>query len=251
MQVEAEKKRMVYYFPEKGTCAKKHLWSEARFPVMEARIDDEWELVCCLVPEYYMKNRSWDKEKLLETMNHILTGQEYHSYYLPPGLADKIGIEEKFPPEILLEKVLAGVPCWECLFYIGSRENTDQEEPYMLRRLLERYLPRINHFTLITDRIMDYEDFTQDIYDEYGIPTAYMERLEKRCSRAGRTVILDGRRSHTIPCSIVPSEAVYVDLWSVEQKKKTLEKMRRDVSYMSVVKFLDTIVKNGYNTIVN
>lgn len=312
--METDEKRIIYYYPEEGACAKRHLWSTVKLSVAEIKLDADWSLSCCRVPEYYMKNSSWDNEKLTECLNDVLKEKEYEHYYLHPVIADKTEIEEKLPPEILLKKLLAGVPCWEYLTYIGKgfdrkarnrvsrnynernysdkkgnenhiesykdnygkkykdnygekyrnnyweedlteeneMEKSDMEEEWKeLDRLLHRYLPRINHFTMVTDRIAGYADFTEHIYDEYGIPAAYMQQLEKRCGREGRTVILDGRRNYTIPYSVIPTGAVYVDFWSVEQKRKTLEKMRRDISYMSVVKFLDTIAKNGYNTIVN
>lgn len=304
--METDEQRMIYYYPEEGVCAKRHLWSTVKLSVAEIKLGADWSLSCCRVPEYYMKNSSWDNEKLTECLNGVLKEKEYKHYYLHPVIADKTEIEEKLPPEILLEKLLVGVPCWEYLTYIGKgfdgkvrsragrnyneRNYSDkkgnenhiesykdnygkkyrnnyweedlteenamdksdmEEEQNMLCRLLHKYLPRINHFTVVTDRIAGYADFTEHIYDEYGIPAAYMQQLEKRCGRDGRTVILDGRRNYAIPYSVIPTGAVYVDFWSVEQKRKTLEKMRRDISYMSVVKFLDTIAKNGYNTIVN
>lgn len=304
--METDEQRMIYYYPEEGVCAKRHLWSTVKLSVAEIKLGADWSLSCCRVPEYYMKNSSWDNEKLTECLNGVLKEKEYKHYYLHPVIADKTEIEEKLPPEILLEKLLVGVPCWEYLTYIGkgfdgkvrsragrnynernysdkkgnenhiesykdnygkkyrnnyweedlteenAMEKSDmEEEQNMLCRLLHKYLPRINHFTVVTDRIAGYADFTEHIYDEYGIPAAYMQQLEKRCGRDGRTVILDGRRNYAIPYSVIPTGAVYVDFWSVEQKRKTLEKMRRDISYMSVVKFLDTIAKNGYNTIVN
>lgn len=312
--METDEQRIIYYYPEEGVCAKRHLWSTVKLSVAEIKLGADWSLSCCRVPEYYMKNSSWDNEKLTECLNGVLKEKEYKHYYLHPVIADKTEIEEKLPPEILLEKLLVGVPCWEYLTYIGkgfdgkvrsragrnynernysdkkgnenhiesykdnygkkykdnygekyrnnyweedlteenAMEKSDmEEEQNMLCRLLHKYLPRINHFTVVTDRIAGYADFTEHIYDEYGIPAAYMQQLEKRCGRDGRTVILDGRRNYAIPYSVIPTGAVYVDFWSVEQKRKTLEKMRRDISYMSVVKFLDTIAKNGYNTIVN
>lgn len=256
--MDAQKKKMIYYFPQKDAASKRHLWNTVKLPVMEINIDDEWQMVCCMVPEYYMKNRSWDNEILLKTLNDVLTGQEFQQYYMHPALADKTGIDGRLPPDILLKKVLARVPCWEYLFYIGSsgednymRRAGMEDETKMLAQLLQSYLARINHFTMITDTIEGYEEFAENIYEEYGIPTACMERMEKRCGKEGRTVILDGRRDYRIPYPVIPSGAVYVDFWSVEEKRLTLEKMRRDVRYVSVVKFLDTIVKNGYNTVVN
>lgn len=239
---------MIYYNVEKGAYAKRHFWSVVNLSTKDMDMDEAWRLSCCHVPEYYMKNKRWDSERLTENLNDVMNRQEYDCFYLHPVIANETGVEERLPPEILLEKLLAGVPCWEYVSYIGSDgvENTD-----MLYRQLGKFLPRINHFTLVTNQPEWYEDFAERLYDEYGIPTAYMHQIEKRCGREGRTVIIDGRRNCAIPYTNIPEGAVYVDLWSAEEKKIFLGKMRRDINYMSVVNFLDTIAKNGYNTIVN
>lgn len=268
---------ILYFQLSEGESAKKYMWSQVKFPVIEVDMGKGGGLGCCLVPEYYAGNRVWKEEELTEKMNSVLTGGEWQEYYLHPKLCRMAGLREGFPPELLTEKLLARVPCWEYLFYIGqgraqvshraegSRLPEDScpadgetwlwedgdEECCRLLRLLGKYLPRINHFTLVADNPADYEAFTGFIYKEYGIPTACVKRIERRLGKAARTVVLDGRRNWRIPYEGIPEGAAYVDYWSVTEKKYLLEKMRRDVRYMSTVKFLDTLVKNGYNTIVN
>ncbi|MDE6608775.1 MAG: hypothetical protein K2K54_13650, partial [Lachnospiraceae bacterium] len=62
---------------------------------------------------------------------------------------------------------------------------------------------------------------------------------------------IDGRNEFEPPWDLMPQRASYVDLWSMEGKRVEAERIRKDVKYISAVKFLDTLVKNGYNTIVN
>lgn len=262
--MERESGNIMYFCLNEGASAKKHIWSPTKLPVVEIDMGEGRELVCCRVPEYYVGRKSWESEKLLDSLSGVLAERDCREYYLQPRLGRMAGVEERLPSEILLHLMLRRVPCWEYLFYIGwedrqeaegksgiFREEAFGEEQQKLLELLECYLPRINHFILVTDGPEEYADFTEYIYEEYGIPTACTARMERRFGRDGKTVILDGRKEYKIPYSVIPEGAAYVDFWSEEEKGKILERMRRDVRYMSAAKFLDTLVKNGYNTIVN
>lgn len=254
---------ILYLYIEKGKAAKTHFFTKSEFPVIRIDMKKERTLTCCQIPEYYIGKRTWEREKLMKHLNVLLAGQEYEDYYLQPELAAKLDIREKLPPECLMHSMFRQIPCLEYLFYIGGRSEMDEwsgeyfrgaelwEEKQRMKELLEPYFSRMNHVNLVTDEPQAYEDFIEYIYEEYGIPTACAHRLEKRWGREGKTVILDGRRDYKIPWTEIPEGACYVDFWSVEEKRTYLGKMRRDVRYMSVVKFLDTLVKNGYNTIVN
>ena len=252
--------KTVYFYLEEGNRFKRHRWSRGKMPVSEFAMGKNWMLECCGVPEFYWKDRKWESGRLTEGLSGILEEQKAEDYYLHPEVARLAGITENLPPEILLQKVFCQIPCLEYLIYLGwgkghregaLGEEAFREERQILFRLLEPYLARVNHFTLVTDRPEGYEEFTDYIYEEYGIPSAFMRKMEQRSGKDGKTVVLDTRREVCIPYPEIPRRAVYMDFWSVEDKRRQLEKMRGDVRYLSVVKFLDTLVKNGYNTIVN
>lgn len=261
--MDENNKNILYFYIQKGEAAKAHFWTKPELPITRIDMGREGTLICCQVPEYYVSNRAWETDKLIENLNTILARQEYEDYYLQPELARKLDIPEKLPPQCLMRGLFRQIPCLEYLFYIGDRaaENESEEgrfrgaelweEKQRMRELLAPYFSRINHVNLVTDEPQAYEELVEYMYEEYGIPTASLSRLEKRLGREGKTVILDGRRNYKIPWTAIPEGACYVDFWSVEEKCLFLAKMRRDVRYMSVVKFLDTLVKNGYNTIVN
>lgn len=255
-----EGRKVLYFYLKKGANYKNHRWSKGKMPITEVDMGSEGKLVCCSVPEFYMKNKAWENEKLADGLSGLLKEHKAEDYYLHPEMARLTGIEEKLPPEIFLEKILSQVPCLEYLIYIGwgngyregrFGEEAFREERQMLFRLLEPYLARINHFTLVTDRPEAYEEFTEYIYEEYGIPTASVSEVERRFGKDGKTVILDVRKDYETPFRLIPQRAAYVDFWSVGKKRKQMERTRRDIRYISAVKFLDTLLKNGYNTIVN
>lgn len=253
-------KVLYFYLREgEGIKYKRHRWSQGKMPVVNISMGKKGELGCCGVPEFYRKGRVWEADRLRNEMGRALKESGAEDFYLQPKLACLTEIEERLPPEVLLEKVLGQAPCMEYLVYIGEdrdrggawEEEELREERQMLFRLLTPYLARINHFTLVTDRPEGYEEFTDYIYEEYGIPAAAVEKMERQFGRDGRTVVLDRRKSGGEMRQEIPRRAFYLDFWSEDGKREWIEKERRDIRYISVVKFLDTLVKNGYNTIVN
>lgn len=241
-----ESVRMLYFRLEAGVCAKQRWWSRVKLPLGEMGMGEEGKLVCCSVPEYYTGLRKWEEERLTDCLGELIKRMECVEYYLQPTVAGMAGVPERLPPEILLRCLLRQVPCMEYLYCIGW-----EEEQGLLRELLEPYFPRINHVHVISDTPQAYGEFAEYIYGEYGIPMASAKHPGGNPGREGRTVILDGKREYRIPWQAFPAGSVYVDFWSLEAKRRLLEKFRRDTKYLSVVKFLDTTVKSGYNTRVN
>lgn len=250
--------KLLYFYLKEGEKWKRHRWSQGKMIVADISMGKEGMLGCCGVPEFYRKNSAWKEDRLRDAMGRTLREQEAEAFYLQPKMARLAGIEEGFPPEALLKKIMDQVSCMEYLVYIGSdgdkkgawEEEELREERRLLFSLLSPYLARINHFTLVTDRPEGYEEFTDYIYDEYGIPTAAVAKMERPLGKDGRTVILDMGKKKRAALQAIPRRAFYVDLWSEDEKREQVEE-RGDIIYISVAKFLDTLVKNGYNTIVN
>lgn len=245
--MEAEKKKMVYFHLEEGRSLKKHFFQAGEVKGMSVAVEEGYGLLLYPVPEFHIHGRRWNKEKLLEMLGGVLRQPDVTEYYIQPELCRMLELREKLPPELLLRKVLKQNPCWEYLLLIGN--GWEEDEP--LLPLLREYLPRINHFTVITDKPAEYAAFAEYIYEEYGIPTACSAQPERRQGKKKRTVILDNRRCYKPPFTVLPEEAFYIDCWSGREKRSLLEAKRRDVRYLSAVKFLDTLAENGYNTIVN
>lgn len=251
--------RVLYFYLWKNAGFKRSRWSRGGLQAANVDMGKAGELGCCGVPEFYWRGRAWEAGRLREEMGRALKDWGAEEFYLQPGLARLAEMEERIPPEALLEKTLAQVPCMEYLIYIGENrekggaweEEALREERRMLSSLLAPYLARINHFVLVTDRPEGYEEFTDYIYEEYGIPTATAKEMDRPFGRDGRTVVLDRRKKGGEMKQAIPGRAFYLDFWSEDGKREWIERERADIRYISVVKFLDTLVKNGYNTIVN
>ena len=244
--MDRENRKLLYFSFEAGACARGHRFGRVKLPLMEIGIGEEGKLVGCLVPEYDRGKRAWEEKRLTDCLDAVIHAIPCEEYYLQPEVAGLVGVEERFPPEALLQCLLQQVPCMEYLYCIGWEEGTQR-----LRELLEPYFPRINHVSVVSDKPEEYEWFGEYLYMDYGTPLSCAPRLEANLGREGRTVILDGKRDYNIPWQAFPKGAVYVDIWSVEGKRQLLEKRRQDAKYLSIVKFLDTTMKSGYNTRVN
>ncbi|NLL77622.1 MAG: hypothetical protein GX235_10320 [Clostridiales bacterium] len=263
--MEEHSKKILYFHLERGKSAKKYFWNSFQMPCVNIDMGEGYELLFYDVPEFYMGGRQWEKESLVEILQRELEQENAEDYYLQPELSGILEIREKLPPEVLLHKVVKQNLCWEYLFLIGwnaaddeygdegafQRMDAMEEQKKIFAILVQKYLPRINHFTVVTDRPEVYMDFTDYVYEEYGIPASYVTRLEKRLGKNKKTVILDGRRHYFPPYAAIPEEASYIDFWSENKKRSLLEEKRKDIRYLSTVKFLDTLAKNGYNTRVN
>ena len=119
METETERIRMLYFSLKAGSSAKGHWWSKVYWPLTEVGMGQEGKMLCCPVPEYYMKSRGWEEERLTDCLNELIHQVECEQYYLQPEVAGMVGIMEKLPPEILMNRLLHQVPCMEYLCCIG------------------------------------------------------------------------------------------------------------------------------------
>lgn len=252
--MEEDMTSVFYFYLSEGKSAKKHRLGALRLPEFTADMGEE-RIRFCPVPEFYLGKRAWDAEKLAGLLQRKLEAGAADGYYVQPELCALLGLEERLPPLFLLKKVLRQNGCWENVIYIGRGDADgrleEQGEEEFLFVLLTEYLPRVNHFTVVTKNPQVYVGFLDYIYEEYGIPAVCADQLEKREESGKRTTVLDNCRRYRPRLERLPDSASYIDLWSQKEKRRRIETGRRDISYFAAVKFLDTMGKNGYNTIVN
>ena len=244
-----EKDKIIYFCLDKGKSAKKFPWSKIQFHYFNISAK-EYDLGCCSIPEYYWNKKGWEEDKLAKVMEEKLKEEGAEEYYLHPSINKLLKKEENLPPKQLLQVLLIQNICWENLCIIIE----SKEQMQICQQMLEEYFPRVNRLIIVTDCQEGeevYEELTDFVYEEYGIPSAVRANLDETMENRTGTVILDMKRQYRLPWKMIPSGAVYVDCYSENEKRYVLETKRKDVHYLSVVKNLDTIVKNGYNTLVN
>ena len=127
----------------------------------------------------------------------------------------------------------------------------------MTFKLLTPYLPRINSLLFYYEEVegTDIWEETGFYLEEYGyeyglVPEMrpYLAGEEGLCCGKGRCsgVILDFAVSPRYP-RMGREEVIYVDLTSDQGKERNCIRKNGEALYVSPLKYLDTIVKTGYD----
>ena len=152
----------------------------------------------------------------------------------------------------------------DCLFrmgrvnvLLGSPEDTDWQME-MTRRLLTPYLSRINSLLFYYEEVegTDIWEEMADELEEYGyeyglVPGMIPYVMEEEESRCGRErcggVILDYTATPRHPRVEREGQTIYADLTSSQDKERSCIRKGGRILYVSPLKYLDTIVKSGYD----
>lgn len=260
--VHMEHETIIYYYPLKentGQCsaaAKKHWWQEARLSSFCVSEDDtlqtrisgrqeqdgsgyDFQIYACPVPVFYYRKKEWHPQKLCEAMEEVL--------YQTEGMADTFpapGMEKLLPEEMLrrwhprmetLKRLTAlqlaqkietqGGYAQKAVVRLGNMQDADWQME-MTWDLLQPYLPKINQCIIWYDAVpgMDIQEelggFLEDYYYEYGL----VVQTEKYGTR---------KNGAADWCEQTESYDLCLDF-------------RKDNLYRSILKYLDTMVKNRY-----
>lgn len=177
--------------------------------------------------------------------------------------------------------------CGEVVVLLGEPADTDLQME-MTRELLQPYLPKINRLLIFyeeiaeTDIWMELGSHLDEYYYEYGLvpqlepyivsygagatdtgaeqrqvggtqseavgqPQEQHSTLKCGKPRCGG-MILDYSRQFRYPKIMPESRAVYIDVVSKAEKERLLGRKNPWIPYISPLKYLDTIVKSGYDS---
>ena len=149
----------------------------------------------------------------------------------------------------------------EAVVLLGESSDTGWQME-MTRELLLPYLPKINRLLIFyeeaaeTDIWMELGSHLDDYYYEYGL-VPQLEPYDEgadgfRCGKPKCSgVLFDYCRDFRYPKMMRDSMAVYIDMVSGESKERLLARRSFQVPYVSPLKYLDTMVKNSYDGLVN
>lgn len=261
--MDFENGSLVYFYLNREVSLRNHWYNKPRIRKTEflPQKGGDLRLVCCEVPGFYIGKRAWETERLKEFLEEQLSPEgEY--WYLHPGLCQVMGYTPAIPDLFLLKKALQINSCWEHVILIGADSREDglgedglfermgriEEEIELFAALIADYLPRVNKLTIITNQTEAYEELAQTFYRDYGLTTAYGINLGRQQIKQDKVIIMDFRAGYRVPYESMPEKAAYFDVYSEEQKEKRIRQNRRDINYLSVVGWLDTLLKNRYNT---
>lgn len=251
-----------------------HFWKKIKLSsyVLEK---DEITVVVIMIPTL---KKGWKKERLLRMMQE--TAAEYPTYsehaqiLIQPQIA-QMGIQNDndlsalpiflFLTEKILSQTLDKSPLWSypesVVLLLGNALFPEEQMQYFMD-MMKPYFPRINHLTILYENDDDrWEDaiseYTEEIYYEYGLVTQVRRGsdspVKKYSVRIGQStaLFLDYGSPDLLHLRALKAGDIYLDVFSKEEKEAIFRRKYMEISYFSPRKYLDTMVKSGYDKLVN
>ncbi|MCL2051465.1 MAG: hypothetical protein FWG91_07045 [Lachnospiraceae bacterium] len=222
MRTRIHTQSLLYLTLQENTYAKSHPWDPTPPTIYRSARNGKihkgyLQYYFAPIPEYqhnFIKKQAWKPEKLKRYMQEAFNIINPDDYYIHPDLRSLLGGEEyhDLPPMALLEAMLCErekISEVEIILPPESRIGVKDT----IASLLYPHLPRINTVTLVGGEEGVCAELSDFFYSEYGILTTNLKRPSPNLFTHKRPFVLD--------------------LWSGESE---------------TLKFLDTMVKNGYNT---
>lgn len=176
--------------------------------------------------------------------------------------------------------------CLENLVLLLGNELFLEEQLQKFNEIIQPYFPSINHLTILyeieentdltydtdvtnthiqqEDMNTDYEhlqnrwdeaiaDYTEELYYEYGLVVQIQRggdfhiKRNSRVSGQSAMLFLDLGYSGKLPLRAMQAGDIYLDVFSSAEKETLLKRKCSEISYLSPRKYLDTVVKSGYD----
>lgn len=251
-----------------------HFWKKIKLYscVLEK---DEITVIVIMIPTL---KKGWKKEKLLRMMQE--TAAEYpayseHAQILIQSQIAQMGIQndndlsalpiflfltEKILSQTLDKRPLRSYP-ESVVLLLGNALFPEEQMQYFMD-MMKPYFPRINHLTILYENDDDrWEDtiseYTEEIYYEYGLVTQVRRGsdspVKKYSVRIGQStaLFLDYGSPDLLHLRALRAGDIYLDVFSKEEKEAIFRRKYMEISYLSPRKYLDTMVKSGYDKLVN
>ena len=235
----------------------------------------EFQVFGCAVPPFYYRLKPWKPQVLSETMEAVVCRAEgLTDTYLHPQIAAMLTEEynKRWIPrrqtvqtivKCLMERYgeRSVSRCKEATVLLGEPVDTEWQME-MTEELLQPYLPKINRLVIFyeeiaeTDIWMELGSHLDDYYYEYGLVPqleAYVETTDGfRCGKQKcGGIILDFGTKFRYPKVLADCGSVYIDMALEREKERLLMRKTPQMYYVSPLKYLDTMVKNSYDRLVN
>ena len=235
----------------------------------------EFQVLGCAIPPFYYRHKPWKPQVLSEAMEAVVRCAEgLTDTYLHPQISkmlteeyDRRWIPRRQTVQAVVKCLMERYGersvslCKEAAVLLGEPVDTEWQMD-MTGELLQPYLPKINRLLIFyegiaeTDIWMELGSHLDDYYYEYGLVPqleAYVETTNGlRCGkqRCGG-MILDFSTKFRYPKLAADGSAVYIDMSFEREKERLLVRKTPQMYYVSPLKYLDTMVKNSYDGLVN
>lgn len=273
------KKRTETALYEKPPVRKSNIWRKLlpkrqSLPAFEMQ-DGGRNVIAVVLPEEAEK---WKSGKLIARMRDSLKCYpQTDRILMQPAVEKLLGASDTFLEcrEELTEELLVRFMMEDLGNVVLLLGNVDFPERQLdfFGRLLTPYLPRINRMTVLyadgkeadgdvqtdedtdrtyrTQRILEAtEAFGEELYYEYGLVVqaeSIWNYAKHRRKEDGRVLYLDGGSEGRMPAYSLKKGDLYLDMVSSTILKTRIERLNIDICYLSPRKYLDTIVKSGYD----
>ena len=170
----------------------------------------------------------------------------------------------------------------ESLVLLMGNSFFPEEQIERFTDMIQPYFPRINHLSIMYETYSDVEinierwknaidDFAEMLYYEYGLVVDVYQSEEyakqgleeenaqeqthskgmRYMHRQLRTLYVDYGHQGSLPYAMMRAGGIYIDVLSSGEKEQRIKKKCSNISYLSPMKYLDTMVKSGYDKLVN
>ena len=278
------KETILYYVTRESITKQKNtvessFWKrlkESRFFDSFVAEDEENIVITVLVP---MEQKVWKKEKLLRLMQNSVTRQPFYlgdaEVVIHPEIQQMLTQTEEFPrifwsiAEKLLTKRLhtlkphtkyasnkrlsvygGAVP--ESVVLLLNDAVFPEEQIQRFSEMMQPYFPRINHLSILYGAEDWWEEalanYADELYYEYGLVCQIKQGGDFPLKK--QSLFLDYGYPGNIPLHALQEGGIYLDVASSEKKETVIRQKCMRVSYLSPRKYLDTVVKSGYDKLV-
>ena len=238
--------------------------------------DEENTIITVLVP---MKQKEWKKEKLLRLMQSSVTRQPLYlgdaEVVIHPQIQQALEQTEQFPrifwsisEKLLTQKLHTQKPhtgygtkkrlpaysgsVAESVVLLLSDSIFPEEQIQRFSEMMQPYFPGINHLTILCeleDRWKEIlEDYADELYYEYGLVCQIQQGGNIKLKK--QPLFLDFGYGDLLPLRTLQEGGIYLDVDSSEKKEMLIRQKCTGISYLSPRKYLDTVVKSGYDKLV-
>lgn len=273
------KKRAENALSEKSPVRKSNIWRKLlpkrqSLPAFEMQ-DGGRSVIAVVLPDEAEK---WKPERLLARMRESLKCYpQTDRILMQPAVEKLLGASDTFLEcreeltEELLVRLMLENP-GNIVLLLGDVDFPERQLDFF-GRLLTPYLPRINRMTVLyadgkeadgdgqtdedtgrtyqIERILEAtEVFGEGLYYEYGLVVqaeSIWNYAKRRRKEDGRVLYLDGGSEGRMPAYSLKKGDLYLDMVSSTILGTRIERLNIDICYLSPRKYLDTIVKSGYD----
>lgn len=252
---------VVFFYTREKTAARKYPWQKVQFALAEEMWYDR-VLVAAGIPEYDYGTKHWEKEKLCQKIHTVLApalkGSLESAFFLCHRSLEKqkeilYALEQSFPLELREDReqwglgrntpgdirtILLQQACpYDALILLDGTIGLEQPAGLSEEEIIEflrQSCERLNYLAVVTAKEEAYEEIFEYLNEEYGLTPITVSSLEKvKLPVQSQVLVADAGAMDKKTGRFLPTGCTYLDLLSLEKRRRLLESKRKDIQYVS------------------